>query len=118
MQRVLEVVYGLGYGGIRACIQNYISNINHTEFKVDIYAYGVSDSPFKQKFESMGCTVFLEPKNDIIIFADESRLEQVVYKSPTPAGPKTVPVSTFNALQTSSISYNPLWKIILQAQDR
>ena len=66
MQRVLEVVYGLGYGGIRTCIQNYISNINHTEFQVDIYAYGVSDSPFKQKFESLGCKVFLEPKNDII----------------------------------------------------
>lgn len=65
MERVLEVIYGLGYGGIRACIQNYVSHINHSEFQVDIYAYGVSDSPFKQQFESLGCNVFLEPTNDI-----------------------------------------------------
>lgn len=63
--RVLEVVYGLGYGGIRACIQNYVSEINRLEFQIDIYAYGISESPFKEQFESMGCNVFLDPVNDI-----------------------------------------------------
>lgn len=63
--KVLEVVYGLGYGGIRACIQNYVSYINRTEFQVDIYAYGVSESPFKQQLESLGCKVYLESENDI-----------------------------------------------------
>lgn len=63
--KVLEVLYGLGYGGIRACIQNYISNINKDEFKVDVYAYGVSESPFKDQFERMGCHVHMDPANDI-----------------------------------------------------
>ena len=29
--KVLEDIYGLGYGGIRACIQNYISKIDREE---------------------------------------------------------------------------------------
>lgn len=65
MTRVLEVCYGLGYGGIRACIQNYISKIDREEFQVDIYAYGVSESPFKDQFEAMGCRVVLDPRNYI-----------------------------------------------------
>ena len=63
--KVLLVAYGFGYGGIRACIQNYVSHINRTEFQVDIYAYGVSESPFKQQLESLGCKVYLESENDI-----------------------------------------------------
>ena len=39
MTRVLEVVYGFGYGGIRACIQNYVTHIDKNEFQVDIYVY-------------------------------------------------------------------------------
>lgn len=65
MKRVLHVVYGLGYGGIRACIQNYVSEIDRLEFQMDIYAYGISESPFKEQFESMGCNVYLDPDNDI-----------------------------------------------------
>lgn len=65
MTRVLEVCYGLGYGGIRACIQNYVSHLDRSEFQVDIYAYGTSSSPFMEQFEAMGCNVTLDPRNYI-----------------------------------------------------
>lgn len=65
MIRVLEVLYGFGYGGIRACIQNYVTHIDRNEFQIDIYAYGISESPFKAEFEAMGCNVHLEAENDI-----------------------------------------------------
>lgn len=65
MKRVLEVLYGFGYGGIRACIQNYVTYINHAEFQIDIYAYGITESPFKTQFEAMGCNVYLDRENYI-----------------------------------------------------
>lgn len=65
MTKVLIVCYGFGYGGIRACIQNYVSHIDRDKFQIDIYAYGVKESPFKEQFESMGCKMFLDPTNDI-----------------------------------------------------
>lgn len=65
MIRVLEVCYGLGYGGIRSCIQNYVSHMNHNEFHVDIYAFGTSESPFLEQFKDMGCNVVLDPRNYI-----------------------------------------------------
>ena len=65
MIRILEVLYGFGYGGIRACIQNYVTHIDRSEFQIDIYAYGISESPFKDEFEAMGCNVHLEAENDI-----------------------------------------------------
>ena len=63
--KVLEVLYGLGFGGIRACVQNYVTYINKTEFQVDVYAFGVSESPFKEQFEQLGCYVHMDPTNDI-----------------------------------------------------
>lgn len=73
--KVLEVLYGLGYGGIRACIQNYISKMDREGFQIDIFAYGVSESPFKDQFEAMGCRVVLDPRNyiaehEIILFVN------------------------------------------------
>lgn len=63
--KVLEVLYGLGYGGIRACVQNYVTYINKDEFHIDVYAFGVSESPFKAQFEKLGCYVHMDPANDI-----------------------------------------------------
>lgn len=65
MTKVLIVCYGFGYGGIRACIQNYVSRIDRDKFQIDIYAYGVKESPFKKQFETWGCKVFFDPANDI-----------------------------------------------------
>lgn len=65
MTRVLEVTYCFGYGGIRACIQNYISHINKDEFQVDLFIYGASDSPFKNQLEEMGCHMYFDPINYI-----------------------------------------------------
>ena len=65
MTRVLEVAYCFGYGGIRACIQNYISHINKDEFQVDLFIYGASDSPFKNQLEEMGCHMHFDPINYI-----------------------------------------------------
>lgn len=63
--KVLEVIYGLGFGGIRACVQNYVTYINKDEFHIDVYAFGVSESPFKAQFEKLGCYVHMDPANDI-----------------------------------------------------
>lgn len=63
--KVLEVIYGLGFGGIRACVQNYVTYINKDEFHIDVYAFGVSESPFEAQFEKLGCYVHMDPANDI-----------------------------------------------------
>ena len=65
MTRVLEVVYGFGYGGIRACIQNYVTHIDKNEFQVDIYVFGADSSPFQEQMERMGCKMHFDPDNDI-----------------------------------------------------
>lgn len=65
MTRVLEVVNGFGYGGIRACIQNYVTYLNKNEFQVDIYVFGAESSPFQSQMEDMGCRMYLDPVNDI-----------------------------------------------------
>lgn len=65
MTRVLMVIYGFGYGGIRACIQNYVTYMNRTEFHIDIYVYGADSSPFRQQMEGMGCKMYFDPDNDI-----------------------------------------------------
>ena len=65
MIKVLEVVYGFGYGGIRACIQNYVTYMNREEFQIDIYVYGADGSPFRQQMEEMGCKMYFDSDNDI-----------------------------------------------------
>ena len=59
------VTYGFGYGGIRACIQNYVTHINRDEFQIDVYVYGARSSPFQQQMEEMGCKLYFDPDNDI-----------------------------------------------------
>ena len=63
--RVLEVAYCFGYGGIRACIQNYLTHIDKNEFQVDLFIYGASDSPFRKQLEGMGCRMYFAPINYI-----------------------------------------------------
>lgn len=63
MKKVLEVIYGFGYGGIRAFIMNYLNYLDKKEFQVDIYVFGWSDSPFTKQVEEMGARIFFEPEN-------------------------------------------------------
>lgn len=65
MIRVLEVSYCFGYGGIRTCIQNYITYINKDEFQIDLFIYGASESPFRQSMEDIGCHMYFDPINYI-----------------------------------------------------
>lgn len=64
--RVLEVVCGFGYGGIRAFIMNNLTYINKDKFDIDIYAFGVDSSPFTEQVRQLGANIYFEPKNDII----------------------------------------------------
>ena len=59
--KVLEVIYGFGYGGIRAFIMNYLTYINKERFDVDIYAFGAETSPFTEQVEKLGAHIFFEP---------------------------------------------------------
>ncbi len=52
MIRVLEVIYGFGYGGIRAFIMNYLNYLDKSKFKVDIYVFGYDSSPFTDKVKA------------------------------------------------------------------
>jgi len=61
--KVLEVIYGFGYGGIRAFIMNYLTHINKEEFEVDIYAFGTASSPFTEQVEKLGAHIYFEPSN-------------------------------------------------------
>lgn len=65
MTRVLEVIYGFGYGGIRAFIMNYLNYLDKQKFKVDIYVFGAESSPFTAQVEQMGARIFFEPENNV-----------------------------------------------------
>lgn len=64
MTRVLEVIYGFGYGGIRAFIMNYLKYLDKNKFKVDIYVFGYDSSPFTDKVKQMGANIYFEPQNN------------------------------------------------------
>lgn len=72
--RVLEVAYCFGYGGIRACIQNYITHLDKDKFQIDLFIYGTDDSPFRSQMEEMGCHMFFDPINYIA----ENRIKDFV----------------------------------------
>lgn len=65
MIKVLEVAYMFDHGGIRACIQNYVSHLDRNEFQVDLFIYGTSESPFQKQMEDMGCHMYFAPINYI-----------------------------------------------------
>lgn len=62
MIRILEVIYGFGYGGIRAFIMNYLNYLDKNKFKVDIYVFGYDSSPFTEKVKKWGQTYILSRK--------------------------------------------------------
>ena len=64
MKRVLEVIYGFGYGGIRAFLMNYLQYIDKEQFNVDIYVFGYESSPFTETVREMGVNIFFEPENN------------------------------------------------------
>lgn len=64
MKRVLEVIYGFGYGGIRAFIMNYLKYIDKEKFKIDIYVFGYGSSPFTQQVKELGADIYFEPENN------------------------------------------------------
>lgn len=64
-KRVLEVVYGFDYGGIRAFIMNCLEHIDRNEFAIDIYAFGTSGSPFKEKVGELGGNIYFESENNV-----------------------------------------------------
>lgn len=62
--RVLEVIYGFGYGGIRAFIMNYLQYLDKDKFDVDIYVFGWDSSPFTDKVHQLGANIYFEPENN------------------------------------------------------
>lgn len=64
MTRVLEVIYGFGYGGIRTFIMNYLRYLDKDKFKVDVYAFGFDSSPFTEQVEKMGANIYFESENN------------------------------------------------------
>ncbi len=65
MKRVLEVIYGFGYGGIRAFLMNYLQYIDKERFSVDIYVFGYDSSPFTETVRNMGIRIFFQPENNV-----------------------------------------------------
>lgn len=64
MKRVLEVVYGFGYGGIRTVIMNYLRYLDKGAFSVDIYVFGANTSPFTKEAEEYGARIYFEKENN------------------------------------------------------
>lgn len=62
--KVLEVIYGFGYGGIRAFIMNYLQFIDKSRFDVDIYVFGWDSSPFTEQVKKLGANIYFEPENN------------------------------------------------------
>lgn len=65
MKRILEVIYGFGYGGIRAFLMNYLQYIDKNEFSVDIYVFGYDSSPFTEQVKEMGVSIYFQPENNV-----------------------------------------------------
>lgn len=65
MKRILEVIYGFGYGGIRAFLMNYLQYIDKNEFSVDIYVFGYDSSPFTEQVREMGIKIYFQPENNV-----------------------------------------------------
>ena len=65
MKRVLEVIYGFGYGGIRAFIMNYLKYLDKEKFQVDIYVFGYGESPFTDQVREIGANIYFEPENNV-----------------------------------------------------
>lgn len=63
--RILHVVYGFGYGGIRAFIMNSLGHIDRSKFQFDIYAFGVCESPFTEMVKEFGANIYYEPENNV-----------------------------------------------------
>lgn len=63
-KRVLEVIYGFGYGGIRAFIMNYLKYLDKDKYDVDIYVFGWDSSPFTEQVHNFGAHIFFEPENN------------------------------------------------------
>lgn len=63
--KVLEVINGFGYGGIRALIMNYLQFIDKSRFDVDIYAFGCDSSPFEDEVRKLGFHIYFEPQNNV-----------------------------------------------------
>ena len=64
-KRILNVIYGFGYGGIRAFIMNSLEHIDKSKFQIDIYAFGVNASPFTEKVKEFGANIYFEPENNV-----------------------------------------------------
>lgn len=64
-KRILEVINGFGYGGIRAFIMNYLTYIDRERFEVDIYAFGCDSSPFTEQVKDLGANIYFEPENNV-----------------------------------------------------
>lgn len=64
MIRVLEVIYGFDYGGIRSFIMNYLNYLDKDKFSIDIYVFGYDSSPFTEQVEQMGAQIYFEPENN------------------------------------------------------
>lgn len=62
--RVLQVINGFGYGGIRALIMNYLQYLDKDKFDIDIYAFGCSESPFTDQVKKFGANIYFEPENN------------------------------------------------------
>lgn len=63
--KVLEVLYGFGYGGIRTFITNSLEYIDKSKFHIDIYAFGTDTSPFTEKVKSLGANIYFQPENNV-----------------------------------------------------
>lgn len=62
--KVLEVIYGFGYGGIRAFIMNYLQFIDKDKFDIDIYVFGYDSSPFTDKVHDLGYNIYFQSENN------------------------------------------------------
>ncbi len=63
-KRVLEVIYGFGFGGIRTFIMNYLRYLDKNKFDVDIYVFGWDSSPFTEQVHNLGAHIYFEPENN------------------------------------------------------
>lgn len=63
-KKILEVVYGFGYGGIQTFLLNTLRNIDRSKFHIDIYVFGYDSSPFTDLVHDLGSGIYFQPENN------------------------------------------------------
>ncbi len=66
--KVIEIVGGLGTGGVESFLFNYLSHLDQNKYQISIVSHETPNPEVQKSFEDIGCTVYqVPPKRENLI---------------------------------------------------